>query len=63
MKKRRKHIFLVSKVGPEWSEPVEAFGDHKVANTKADELNAKPKRGVIDELSSYVVLKVPYHEI
>lgn len=50
-------IFLISKVGPEWSEPVEAWYIKKEAVAAADKLQAElgKSKAVHDTLSTYTV--------
>ena len=52
-------IFLITKSGPEWQDPIEAWAEQKLAAKRADELNsALNPRDIEDYLSRYAVVKI-----
>lgn len=57
--KQPKHIYIVSKVGPEWNEPVSAFFKKTEAELECKSLDAKLGHGGFDEMSHHEVQKIP----
>jgi hypothetical protein len=53
-----KHIYLITKSGPEWNDPIKAFKSKKKAEIEAVKMNGLPKAG-IDTLSNFEVSEVP----
>ena len=52
-------IFLITKTGPEWQDPIEAWCDKRRAKTRANELNgARDPNDAHDSLSRYDVVSV-----
>lgn len=52
-------IFLITKTGPEWQDPIEAWPDKKQAAMRAHELDeALDPNDVIDSLSRYSVVEI-----
>jgi hypothetical protein len=54
-----RQVFLITKTGPEWQKPIEAWCDEKRAKTRAGDLNETlDPNDVDDSLSQYEIVSV-----
>ena len=57
-----KQIYLISKEGPEWSIPIEAWDDKTKANARAKVLDKMLNKRGLDGLSPHVVQSITFRQ-
>ena len=62
--KQLKKVYLISKVGPEWNEPIEVCFRSRFAHQLAKTHERKIGNGIIDQLSAIIVtpVKIRYED-